>query len=147
LRALAISARVRLLTLAAALAMAFVMAVAWLQAHALFTRNAGAVHRFMSGLTDEYRTAAILTWSVSVSIKALFFFLAGWLAVRIHRSSPRMVLALLVALYFLFPMRLRAVIPPVGQTAVLITIYASGLGCLLLGGLVSMYMTRLDRRT
>jgi hypothetical protein len=147
LRALAISVRVRVLTLVAAVASAFVLAQVWLLSHALFTRNAGTVHRFMSGMTDEYRTAAVLTWSVGVSIRMLFFFFAGWLAVRIHRSNPKTILALLVALYFLFPMRTRSIVPPVGQTALLIAIYAGGIGCLLLGGLVSMYMTRLDRRT
>lgn len=146
LRALAISARVRLVTLAAAVAMTFVMALAWLQAQDLFARNAQSVHRFMAGMTDDYRTAAILTWSVSLSIKAMFFFLTGWLAVRIHRSSPWTIVALLIALYFLFPLRIRSVIPPVDRPTTLIAIYATGLGCLLLGGLVSMYMTRLDRR-
>jgi hypothetical protein len=147
LRALAISARVRLFTLSAAVATTFVMALAWLQAQDLFARNAGSVHRFMAGMTEDYRTAAILTWSVSLSIKAAFFFMTGWLAVRIHRSSPWTMLTLLVVLYFLFPLRIRSVVLPVDRPAGLIAIYATGLGCLLLGALVSMYMTRLDRRT
>jgi len=147
LRALAISARARLMTLTAAVAMTFVMALAWLQAQDFFARNAPSVHSFMAGMTDDYRTAAILTWSVSLSIKAVFFFLTGWLAVRIHRSSPWTVLALILALYFLFPLRIRSVVLPVDRPIGLIAIYATGLGCLLLGALVSMYMTRLDRRT
>lgn len=147
LRALAIAARVRLVTLIAAVAMTFVMALAWLQAQEFFARNAGSVHRFMAGMVDDYQTAAILTWSVSLAIKAPFFFLAGWLAVRIHRSGPWTVLATVLALYFLFPLRIRSVILPVERDLGIALIYASGLGCLLLGALVSMYTARLDRRT
>lgn len=147
LRALAISARARLATLVAAVAMTFVMALAWLQAQDFFARNASSVHSFMAGMTDDYHTAAILTWFASLSIKAPFFFLTGWLAVRIHRSGPLTVLATVLALYFLFPLRIRNVIVPIERDMALIAVYSTGLGCLLLGGLVSMYMTRLDRRT
>lgn len=146
LRALAISARTRLTTLAAAVAMTFVMALAWLQAQDFFARNAGSVNRFMAGWVDDYQTVAILTWSVSLAIKAPFFFATGWLAVRIHRSGPWTILATVLALYFLFPLRIRNVIAPIERDMMLVAIYSTGLGCLLLGALVSMYMTRLDRR-